>query len=73
MDRDGVKEVYACDVTGTTIRYLLTEKGLQVSNEDIAYGEYFYPLDFNGDGMEDYWFVEDNINRRGRLYLAEGR
>ncbi len=73
LNRDGVKEVYACDVTGTTIRYLLTEKGLQTSNEDIAYGECFYPLDFNGDGLEDYWFVEDNINRRGRLYLAEGR
>lgn len=73
LNRDGVKEVYACDVTGTTIRYLLTEKGLRASNEDIAYGECFYPLDFNGDGLEDYWFVEDNINRRGRLYLAEGR
>lgn len=73
LNRDGVKEVYACDVTGTTIRYLLTEKGLQVANEDIEYGQCFFPLDFNGDGLDDYWFVEDNINRRGRLYLAEGK
>lgn len=73
LNRDGVKEVYACDVTGTTIRYLLTEKGLQTSNEDIAYGQCIFPLDFNGDGLEDYWLVEDNINRRGKLYLAEGR
>lgn len=70
LNGDGVKEVYACDVTGTTIRYLLTEKGLRASNEDIAYGECLYPLDFDGDGRSDYWFVEDNINRRGRLYLA---
>lgn len=73
LNRDGVKEVYACDVTGTSIRYLLTEKGLQTWNEDIAYGECIYPLDFNGDGLEDYWFVEDNINRQGRLCLAEGK
>ena len=73
LNRDGVKEVYACDVTGTTIRYLLTEKGLETANEDIGYGQCIYPLDFNGDGLEDYWFVEDNINRRGKLYLAEGR
>lgn len=73
LNGDGVKEVYACDVTGTSIRYLLTEKGLQTENEDIAYGQCIYPLDFNGDGLEDYWFVEDNIERQGRLYLAEGR
>lgn len=73
LNRDGVKEVYACDVTGTTIRYLLTEKGLETENEDIGYGQCIYPLDFNGDGLDDYWFVEDNINRRGRLYLAEGK
>ncbi len=70
LNGDGVKEIYACDVTGTTIRYILTEKGLQTENEDIDYGQCIYPCDFDSDGREDYWFVTDNIDRRGRLYLA---
>ncbi len=71
LNGDGVKEIYACDVTGTTIRYLLTEKGLQTENEDIDYGQCIYPCDFDGNGKEDYWFVLDNIDRKGQLYLAE--
>ena len=71
LNGDGVKEIYACDVTGTTMRYILTEKGLQTANEDIEYGQCIYPCDFNGDGKEDYWFVMDNIDRKGQLYLAE--
>lgn len=71
LNGDGVKEVYACDVTGTTIRYLLTEKGLQTANEDIDYGQCIYPCDFNADGREDYWLVQDNESRQGKLYLAE--
>lgn len=70
LNGDGVKEIYACDTTATTIRYVLTEKGLQTENEDIDYGQCIYPCDFDGNGKADYWFVQDNIDRRGQLYLA---
>ncbi len=72
LNGDGVKEVYTSDTTATTIRYILTEKGLQTENEDIDYGQCIYPCDFDGDGKTDYWRVNDNIDRRGQLYLAKG-
>ena len=72
LNGDGVKEIYTCDTTATTIRYILTEKGLQTANEDIDYGECIYPCDFDGNGKADYWFVQDNIDRLGQLYLADG-
>ena len=72
LNGDGVKEIYACDTTATTIRYVLTEKGLQSENEDIEYGQCIYPCDFDGNGRMDYWFVKDNIDRLGQLYLAAG-
>lgn len=70
LNGDGVKEIYACDTTATTIRYVLTEKGLRTANEDIEYGQCVYPCDFDGNGTTDYWFVQDNVDRRGQLYLA---
>ena len=72
LNGDGVKEIYCCDTTATTIRYVLTEKGLQAENEDIDYGQCIYPCDFDGNGKADYWFVRDNIDRTGQLYLANG-
>ena len=72
LNGDGVKEIYACDTTATTIRYILTEKGLQSEKEDIEYGQCIYPCDFDGNGKADYWFVKDNIDRPGQLYLAVG-
>ena len=72
LNGDGVKEIYACDTTATTIRYVLTEKGLQSENEDIDYGQCIYPCDFDGNGKTDYWLVQDNIDRLGQLYLASG-
>ncbi|MBQ3031886.1 MAG: VCBS repeat-containing protein [Anaerotignum sp.] len=72
LNGDGVKEIYACDTTATTIRYVLTEKGLQTENEDIDYGQCIYPCDFDGNGKTDYWLVQDNIDRLGQLYLAVG-
>ena len=72
LNGDGVKEIYACDTTATTIRYVLTEKGLQTENEDIDYGQCIYPCDFDGNGKTDYWLVQDNIDRLGQLYLASG-
>lgn len=70
LNGDGVREIYTCDTTATTIRYILTEKGLKTANEDIEYGQCIYPCDFDGNGRTDYWFVQDNENRKGRLYLA---
>ncbi len=72
LNGDGVKEIYACDTTATTIRYILTEKGLQTANEDIDYGQCIYPGDFDDDGKTDYWMVQDNIDRKGKLFLARG-
>ena len=72
LNGDGVKEIYTCDVTATTIRYILTEKGLRTANEDIAYGECIYPCNFDGKGGADYWLVQDNVDRLGQLYLAGG-
>ena len=70
LNGDGVKEIYCCDTTATTIRYVLTAKGLQAENEDIEYGQCIYPCDFDSNGKWDYWFVKDNIDRMGQLYLA---
>ena len=71
LNRDGVKEVYVCDMTGTTIRYILTENGLRSSNEDIAYGQCIYPCDLNDDGLDDYWLVTDVEERNGALCMAQ--
>ncbi len=63
LNHDGVKEVYICDMTGTTIRYILTEKGLFSSNEDINYGDCIYPIDLNQDGYDDYFHITDIMER----------
>lgn len=71
LNGDGVKEVYICDATGTTIRYILTERGLRSSNEDIQYGQAIYPCDWNGDGIDDYWNIMEGSARAGSLYLSK--
>ncbi len=71
LNRDGVSEVYLCDATGTTIRYILTERGFRSSNEDIAYGEALYVFDFNDDGLDDYWCVESGAMNTGNLFVAQ--
>ncbi|WP_352399874.1 VCBS repeat-containing protein [Anaerotignum sp.] len=71
LNGDGVKEVYICDATGTTIRYILTERGLRSSNEDIQYGQAIYPCDWNGDGIDDYWNITEGVGRTGSLYLSK--
>ena len=57
-------------MAATGIRYILTERGLRTANEDIAYGQCIYPCDFDGNGREDYWLVQENESRKGQLYLA---
>ncbi len=71
LNGDGVKEVYICDATGTAIRYILTERGLRSSNEDIQYGQAIYPCDWNGDGIDDYWNITEDIDRTGSLFLSQ--
>ncbi|AMJ39698.1 FG-GAP repeat domain-containing protein [Anaerotignum propionicum] len=71
LNGDGVKEVYICDATGTAIRYILTERGLRSSNEDIQYGQAIYPCDWNGDGIDDYWNVTEDVTRTGKLFLSK--
>lgn len=74
LNGDGVKEIYICDATGTAIRYVLTDRGLRSSNEDIQYMEAIYPCDFNGDGIDDYWNVTEETEAAGRtgsLYLSQ--
>lgn len=73
LNGDGVKEIYICDATGTTIRYILTERGLRSSNEDIQYGQAIYPCDWNGDGIDDYWNIADGEDGRGSLFLSQTR
>ncbi len=71
LNGDGIKEIYICDMTGTTIRYILTERGLRSANEDIAYGQCLYPCDLNHDGLDDYWLVTDSVEGSGFLCMAE--
>lgn len=72
LNQDGIKEIYICDMTGTTIRYILTKKGLRSSNEDIVYAQCIYPIDLNVDGLDDYWLVTDIEARNGSLCIAKG-
>lgn len=71
LNQDGVKEVYVSDITGTTIRYVLTKKGLMSHNEDIAYGERIYALDFDRDGKDDYIGIQDIEKMYQKIYISE--
>lgn len=71
LNQDGVKEIYICDNTGTTIRYILTETGLRSRNEDIEYGEHFYVADFNGDQKDDYIEITDIEKMDCKAWIAQ--
>lgn len=71
LNQDGVKEIYVCDITGTAIRYILTDIGLVSRNEDINYGQRFYVYDFNQDGKDDYIKINDAENNSQKLYIAK--
>lgn len=71
LNGDGIKEVYIYDSTGTTIRYILTPKGLQSSNEDILYGQRIFTFDFNHDGKTDYLNITNDENINGTLYVSQ--
>ena len=53
MNRDGVKEIYVFDSTGTTSKYAVGENGMYTENENIEYGQRYHIADFNGDGDSD--------------------
>ena len=67
---DGVKEIYMCDSTGTTIRYTVAEHGMVVQNEDIEYGVSLHVDDFNNDGYYDYIKIEGDENLTFTLYMG---
>ena len=67
---DGIKEVYLLDNTGTAIRYILSEHGMVVQNDDIEYGVSFHVDDFNNDGLYDYIKIENDENLTLALYMG---
>lgn len=71
LNHDGIQEIYICDMTGTTIRYILTEKGIRSANEDIVYGQCIYACELNQDGYDDYWMMLDNESKQGTLYISQ--
>lgn len=71
LNGDGNKEIYVTDITGTAIRYVLTEKGFVSKNEDIAYGERIYGFDFTGDGKEDYIKITELEDFVQKAYIRQ--
>lgn len=69
LNNDGIKEIYILDNTGTTIRYILAEKGFISDNGDIMYGEQIYPGDFDNDGIDDYIKLQMQDNVVQQLYI----
>lgn len=57
LNRDGIKEIYVFDSTGTSSKYIIGEKGLYTQNENIDYGQRYHVTDFNGDGMSDCFII----------------
>ena len=57
LNRDGIKEIYVFDSTGTSSKYIIGEKGLYTQNENIDYGQRYHVTDFNGDGMPDCFII----------------
>lgn len=70
LNRDGVKEIYVQDLTETTTRYILTPTGFKPYGGQIAYGEKYIPGDFNGDGKDDYIYI-NNLNEDKKIFIAQ--
>lgn len=71
LNQDGIKEIYVCDKTGTTIRYVLGQGGLVSRNDDIEYGERLFVGDFNLDGKTDYMKTQEFGDGNQTLYIAQ--
>lgn len=70
LNKDGIKEIYICDTTGTVIRYVLTPDGLRSRNEGVEYGDRIYPLDYNMDGTDDYVRLNDVEKLECSVYIG---
>ncbi len=71
LNRDGVKEIYVCDTTGTAMRYILTENGLSIKNDDIVYGQIIYAMDLNSDGIDEYVGMNNIEDTNTMVYFEE--
>lgn len=71
LNGDNVKEIYICDNTGTAIKYILTEKGFISDNEKIDYGNRIYAGDFDGNGKDDFIFIDNVEDGSITLNLAK--
>jgi len=71
LNNDGVKEIYTNDITGTTVKYILTPKGF-ISQGSYEYGEQIYPWDFNGDKRDDYMKIQiENEENVSEIYISK--
>ena len=70
LNRDGVKEIYICDMFGTTIRYVIKDYGIATKNDDIDYGYRYLVCDFNCDDIDDYIFI-DSLNENVSLFMGK--
>lgn len=68
LNNDSVMEIYVQDTTGTTVKYIVTENGLKSQNDDIIFGEKYFVMDFNNDGISDYVSVIEGYSKA--LYLS---
>ena len=71
LNRDGIKEIYVCDTTGTAMRYILTPKGITIKNDDIVYGQMIYAMDLNGDGIDEYVGIDNIEDSNTMIYFSE--
>ncbi len=71
LNRDGVKEVYVCDTTGTAMRYILTPKGLVTKNKDIVYGQRIYAMDLDKDGFDEYVGTDNMEQLNTMVYFSQ--
>ena len=53
------------------MRYILTENGLAIKNDDIVYGQVIYAMDLDGDGIEEYVGMSDIENSDTMVYFSE--
>lgn len=72
LNRDGVKEIYVFDSTGTTSRYVIGENGMFTENEDIEYGQRYHVADFNGDGNSDCYMMQGADVNTSELRIING-
>lgn len=54
LNGDGIKEIYIEDLSDTSAKYILEEKGFQSSSDGIEYLHKYIVGDFNNDGKADY-------------------